>query len=218
MSARTLRLGVSILVLTVFLANASFSQSATVPIMSDARWHRGAVDNAVMNQEIANAAEKYKQYAPIARIAFYDIGFPKDKAEFEALNGYGIVLISALSQDANELPLRRAFVKAGGKEFELKELRTIFIKTADTNSQTARTFGEYRVDSLFLFPVFLRLQAGELFVDFSKNRTNMKLAVFDGSIPPMLTRLPSKQPISGKAIDDAMRLFLTREYPGYVEK
>ena len=190
----------------------------TTHIVSDAKWHRGAVDNAYMNRQIEQAAEEYKQYAPIVRIAFYDIGFPKDKAECEGLGGYGILLITALSQDGSELPVKRAYVASGGKEIELTKLNDLYIKVPTTDSQIVKTFGQYRVDSLYLFPVYARSLAGELRVDFSANRNGMKVAAFDGSTPDGLKFLPMTKPSVAKPGDAALTAFLKREYPAYSDQ
>ena len=144
---------ISILALMLYLAVALFAQDATISVTSETQWHRNAIDNAHMNARITDAADQYKQYAPIPRIAFYDIGFPKDKAEFESLNGYGILLVCALSQDGDELPIKRAYVVSEGKQVDLIKLKEIFVKNPDLKSQTVGTFGQYRVDSLYLFPV-----------------------------------------------------------------
>src|SRR5688572_4235260 len=79
------------------------AQSTTV--VGPSTWHATPVDNERMNNRIASAAEQYKEYAPIPRIALYDIGYPMDAAEFTELNGHAILLISSMSQDPSELPL-----------------------------------------------------------------------------------------------------------------
>jgi hypothetical protein len=195
-----------------------FSQDKVVTLASETKWHRHAVDNAYMNGRISDAAEQYKQYAPIARIAFFDIGYPKDKAEFDQLNGYAILLISALSQSPDELPLKRAYVTVDGKQIELKGLNEISIKNEALTSQVVKTFGQYRSDALFLFPVYLRFQVGELLIDFNRNRNGMKIATFDGSKPEGIRNLPAAKPEAAKSSEKAVQQFIKREYPGYVDQ
>jgi len=137
-----------LLVLLFFAASDGVGQ--IVSVMSDTIWHQTPVDNASMNKRIAEAAEQYKEYAPIPRIAFYDVGFPKDKLEFADLNGYGVLLISALSQDQTELPLKRVYVSVGGEEMDLTQYKQTLIKNSDAVSQISKTFGLYRVDNLLL--------------------------------------------------------------------
>ena len=218
MDIQRLKQFISVVALGLYFAVSLFAQDGIVSVTSETSWHGNAVDNAFMNAQIADAAVQYKQYPPIARIAFYDIGYPKTKAEFEALNGYGILLVSALSQDGNELPIKRAYIASEGKQFDLVKLKEIFVKNPDLKSQAVKTVGQYRVDSLYLFPVYMRFQLAELLIDFTKNRTNMKLAAFDTSVPNNIKYLPTTRPKYGKANDEAMRIFLKREYPGYTEK
>lgn len=190
-------------------------QNPIVTVQTDTKWHKNSVDNAYMNKQIAEAAEQYKEYAPIPRIAFYDIAYPKDKSEFAQLNGYGLILISAMAQDENELPLKRVYVVADGKEVELKVLETTLIKETNPKGQVAKTFGLSRADSIFLFPIYLKSSSAELRIDFAKNRNGMKVASFDGVLPVELSGLNGKKPDENKIFNDALKVFMKREYPGY---
>mgnify|MGYP007037813686 CR=1 FL=1 len=126
------------ILIAFFAATTVVAQEKIATVTSESRWHRNAVDNAHMNRRIADAAEQYKEYAPIPRIAFYDIGFPKDQAEFEELNGYGILLVSALSQDASELPIKKVYAVVDGREFVLETIREISLKNNNLTSQVVR--------------------------------------------------------------------------------
>jgi len=194
---------------------AGLAQTPVVTIQTDSVWHKNTVDNAYMNRQIAEAAEQYKEYAPIPRIAFYDIAYPKDKSEFVQLNGYGLILISTMAQDENELPLKRVYVFKDGKDVELKLLEKTFIKEVNLNGQVSKTFGLFRVDSIFLFPIFLKSSSAELRIDFAKNRNGMKVASFDDVWPVGLSGLNGKKPEENKTFDAEVKVFMKREYPGY---
>ena len=193
------------------------AQEKPVTVTTGDKWHRNRVDVAYMNKRISDAAEQYKQYAPIPRIAFYDIGYPKDAEEFERLNGHGILLVSAMSQNASELPIAKVYAVAGGQTVELKSLKRYLSEEADPASRVVKTFGAYRADELFLFPVYLRLQRAELLVDFAQNRTGMKLAAFDGTTPEALGALPNRRPTAQTGFENALEVFIKREYPGFWE-
>src|SRR6266700_3497522 len=45
-------------------------------------WANGAVTNTALDGRLSQAAIQYRSYAPVPRIAFYDIAFPEDCAEF----------------------------------------------------------------------------------------------------------------------------------------
>ena len=213
---RSLKLIFFVASFAVFSTVAIHGQG-TVSLITPEGWKKQPVDNAYMNKRVADAAEQYKEYAPIPRIAFYDIGYPKDGAEFTQMNGYAILLVSALSQNSEELPIKRTYVNSGGKEIELNKLKEIKIKNGDATSQTVKTFGEYRTDTLYLFPVYLRFRSGQLLTDYAKNRVGMKLAEFDGSKPPSLQSLPASVPTEKMLSDDVLLRFMKREYPGYLD-
>jgi hypothetical protein len=206
------------LAFVLFLAPTIFAQEKVVTVISESKWKQNKVNVADMNKRINDAAEQYKQYAPIPRIAFYDIGFPKDKAEFAELNGYGLLLISAMSQSEVELPIKRVYVVVDGQEIELKSLKQILTKEGNSESQIVKTFGLYRTDTLYLFPVYLRVQQADILIDFAQNRNGMKIASFDGEIPDTLKNLPTNiKPTEQKSFDDAMQRFMKREYSGFFE-
>ena len=48
-------------------------------------------------------------------MAIYDIGYPKDANEFRDLNGYALLLVAAVSQTKEELPIRRVYISVDGK-------------------------------------------------------------------------------------------------------
>lgn len=201
----------------LFFALTVLAQEKNVTVATQPEWHQNKVDALYTNKRISDAAEEFKDYAPIPRVAFYDIGYPKDKAEFEELNGYGLLLISAVSQKETELPLKRVYILLDGKEIELKSLKQILTKEENSKSQVVKTFGAYRVDSLYLFPVYLRTQTGAILVDFAQNRNGMKIADFDGDIPEVLKDMPNRKPSERKVSDAALERFMKREYPGFYE-
>jgi hypothetical protein len=194
------------------------AQGQVTTIVNPTIWHSNPVDNERMNNRIAEAAEQYKANAPIPRVALYDIGYPHSATEFSQLNGYGILLISSLSQTASELPLKRVYVSTNGERYDLKLLKEVRMKQVSPESQVAKTLGLYRVDALYLFPVFLRFQPADILIDFASNRDGMRIAAFDGTTPPNLSVLPKTKPVEGKLVDDEIKRFIKREYPGYSDK
>ncbi len=100
---------------------------------------------------------------------------------------------------------------------ELKALKVINIKEQSLESRVAKTFGIFRTDSIFLFPTYVNAPNAELLIDFNQNRTGMRVATFDGMLPSVLKNVGKMPPLENKKIDDALKLFMKREYPGYVE-
>ena len=203
------------LVFVIFVAIGVFAQEKTITVITETQWDQNKVNVASMNNRINDAAEKYKEFAPIPRIAFYDIAYPKDKAEFEELKGYGLLLISSMSQNEAELPLKKVYSNIDGKEIELKLLKKILSKETKLESQVVKTFGLYRMDAIYLFPVYLETQETELLIDFAKNRNGMKIANFDGETIEVLKSLPNKKNLEQTPLDEPLQRFMKREYPGF---
>jgi hypothetical protein len=67
-------------------------------------WSRNPATDAEMTDRLRGAASQYRTYAPIPRIAVYNIGYPSSPAEYEALNGYGAIVVTVVAQDSAELP------------------------------------------------------------------------------------------------------------------
>lgn len=199
--------------LLLFISVVIFGQNDSV--VNESRWHRNKVTVASMDKRIADAAEELEKYAPIPRTAFYDIGYPQSNIEFNELDGFGVILISSISQTKSELPLKRVYSVIEGKEIELVLVTESFTEESDSKSRVFKTFGAFRVDSLYLFPVYLRKINTNLFIDFAENRTGMKITNFTGELPEFLKNLPDVKPAGNPALSDSMKRFIKREFPGF---
>ena len=171
-----------------------------------------------MAVRIQEAATEYHEYAPVPRVVFYDIAYPADEAEAKRLKGCAVLLVTAISQDQAELPLRRVYVASENGPVKLALLASVSSVNSENNDPVGNTFGKYRSDSLYLLPLRLTFEKRELFADFAKNRDGFKLAELEGPSSLELKQwsgLPiEKEPPSEKSLLD----FIQREYPGFVEK
>lgn len=205
-----------VLFLTLSLPLLAHAQE-TIHIVDAGTTSKTPVSPAEMNNRIRDSAIEYREYAPIPRILFYDMVSPANAQEYAELGGNAILLITALSQDRTELPLKRVFVSLGGKEIELKLISSVLSQQNDAKSQTVKTFGPFRVDALYLLPAYLRLEDADLLADFAKNRTGFKLATFSASESPS-TDYPVIKPSTEKAPSEAaLTRIIRREYPGFIK-
>jgi hypothetical protein len=76
------------------------------------------VSPQVIEDRIASAAIQYQAYRPIPRIALFDIAFPANAEEYRSLSGYGVVVVSAVTQAVDELPPSRVFVRVGERDVD----------------------------------------------------------------------------------------------------
>lgn len=171
-----------------------------------------------MNQRIEEAAIKYQANAPIPRAVLYDIGYPHNDQEYAALDGNAIILITALVQDREELPIKRIYVMIDGKDIELKPIKQVLSEQPATRNQVAKTFGAFRMDALYLLPVHLRMKPADLLVDFAKNKMGYKIAVFGTPVSADVSKLVMKTPTGAGPSNQVLDEFIKREFPSFFEK
>jgi len=177
-------------------------------------WSRNPATDAEMTGRLHAAASQYRQYAPIPRIAVYNIGYPSSSAEYEALNGYGAIVVTVVAQDSAEPLARLYFRSAAGVETELPVVVFSCGRLAPADSVVATTFGNNRCDALHFFPVQLATTQGDLLADFAVRRRGFRIEQFSGQTPPALAGFPIRQ-ASGSPAGAAWMRFLTREFPAF---
>lgn len=171
-----------------------------------------------ISQRIEEAAIKYQANAPIPRVVLYDIGYPHSDQEYAALDGHAVILLTALAQEREELPLQRVYVLTEGKEIELKPLKLVLSEQSAAGSATAKTFGAFRADALYLLPIHLRMKAADLMVDFGRDRTGVKVATFGTPVSADVGRLNIKAPTGAGPSGKALEEFIKREYPSFFKE
>ena len=169
-----------------------------LPVHKDKMW-----------QNIKEAAIKYQQYAPLPRVAFFDITYPKDKKEYEELGGHGVLLVTAISQLKEELPIKDVYVTTQNSKVKLEKIGFKISFIPEKPKVVIATVGKYREDSIYLFPMYLRAQSGHLTIDFSKNRAGFILSEF----PYEQDELPIKQPAKKGPSKEALNKIIKREIP-----
>ena len=184
------------------------------PVVKASEWRSAPATPERMSRRIEEAAIKYQAHAPIPHVVLYDIGYPRDDQEYNALDGHAVILLTALAHEREELPLQRAYVLVEGKEIELKPLR-LALAELPAGSVSAKTFGAFRADALYLLPVYLRLKPANLFVDYAKNKNGLKVAAFGTPVSSDVSRLNIKPPTGMGPTDKVLEEFIKREYPTF---
>ena len=188
------------------------AQDVVHHISSDA-WSKNPATDSGMTARLTRAATEYRQYAPVPRVAFYDIGYPSSADEYRALNGFGAILVTVMAQDSAELPLARLYFRdASGTITELPKIVSSCGRLSSSDSIVSGTFGSNRCDALHLFPVILTTTAGELLADFAIHRNGFRLGNFTGEVTQVLKKLPIGPPGQPPAATVANPVF-AREFP-----
>jgi hypothetical protein len=110
-------------------------------------WRQMPATPEEINKKIEKAALQAKDEGSISFSVYYNIAYPEDSSEYEALNGHAILMVTAISHNQEDLPLKSVCVQQDTERNELKLIRMVlsdqscpFGKAAYTNfSGGART-------------------------------------------------------------------------------
>ena len=142
-----------IVALALFVSTAANAQTLTQRPVS-----QGAVTPADMTERLEKAAVRTKEQAPkgAARGSSVDFCWPSSVEEYQAIGKYVLVLVSVVTQDAAELPLRRVYVTVNGEQTELVRLSS---QRRDVRkaSTTFSILGPFREDGFYVAPAGLMM-------------------------------------------------------------
>jgi hypothetical protein len=172
------------------------------------------VTNSELEVTIRKAVIKYQEYAPVPRVGFYDLAYPLDKDESKKLQGFGVLLITALSQNPSEFPLKRAYIEFDGTQKELKQLASFMSIIPEKEQKLIKVLGCNRFDALFLLPIYAANRRASLFIDFAVNRKGFKLGSFDPNPGESAKEYDSFPEEFSKNSKEFLTQFIQREYPG----
>ena len=199
--------------LALSLAHAANAQTLTKrPVSQD------PVTSAEMTERLEKSAIQTAKSAPqgAARGSSVDFTWPADAEEYRNLAKHVLVLVSVVTQDAAELPLRRVYVvDPGGKETELKKLSSQ-LSGVRKGSVTASVLGPYREDGFYLAPAGPMMADGYLQADFAVRRNGFNLYRLPGTPPDFIKADSDPMPAKdAKPEPAALKALLQREYKGF---
>jgi hypothetical protein len=137
-----------IVALAVFVSTAANAQTLTQRPVS-----QGAVTPADMTERLEKAAVRTKEQAPkgAARGSSIDFCWPSNVEEYQAIGKYVLVLVSVVTQDAAELPLRRVYVTVNGEQLSSQR------GDVRKGSTTFSILGPFREDGFYVAPAGLMM-------------------------------------------------------------
>ena len=201
-----------VVALSLFLAAAANAQTLTQrPVL------QGAVTPADMTERLEKSAVRTKAQAPkgAARGSSVDFCWPSSAEEYQAIGKYVLVLVSVVTQDAAELPLRRVYVTVNGEETELVRLSS---QRSDVKkgSTTYSILGPFREDGFYVAPAGLMMSDGYLQADFAVRRNGFNLYKLPGTPPDFVKADSNPMPAKDAAPNmQALKVLLQREYQGF---
>jgi hypothetical protein len=175
------------------------------------------VTQADITERLEKSAIQTAKSAPkgAARGSSIDFCWASTPEEYRALAKHVLVLVSVVTQDAAELPLRRVYVTVDGKETELTRLSSQ-LSGVRKGSRTFSVLGPYREDGFYLAPAGLMMAEGYLQADFAVRRNGFNLYRLPGT-PPDFIKADSNpiSPSDAKPDMPALKALLQREYRGF---
>ncbi len=210
----TMRVSAGLVALLAVLASPALPSRAgdVIHIVSPGGVSRTPVTDDKMWARIRGAARKYEQYAPVPRVGFFDITYPATPAEYRDLAGFGLLLVTIVTQDPAEVPLERVYFQAGDGLRDFQLLSSIHSRVEEPS--VVEVLGPHRFDALFLFPMHLRRKPGSLVIDFAANRLGFALGKFP--LLPEVDGLPTSPPDAETPPAAPLIRILERELPMFV--
>lgn len=180
---------------TMFFGPATFAQRP------------GAKDTGAMLERLINN--------PI-RSVDYDLCYPANSEEYEALGKNAVVMLTSSTAIGTELPLKSVYVLIKGIRVPLQRV-AVFEKheVAPTGKSDTTYFQQV---SFYLLPIYVAKKDAVLYVDFTGPRTGFSVAHFSAKeMPknvPSFVRLDEYDTPSDANMEAVARL-LVREYPDH---
>lgn len=197
----------------IALAMLLVTSIASAQELSGVGTHHDAVSPADMDARREDSAREMSSEYPgatINRIALVDIAWP---TEGESTGGYAILLLDATTHVADELPIRRAYIRGNdGVEVELRRIGAQRF-TLSNASQAYAVFGPFQESSFYWAPTEALVSPGALLIDFATNRTGFRAMEFPVEGPAWYRRSPAAAPDA-----DALAALLAREYAGFAPR
>ena len=178
----------------------------------------GPVTPKSHTDEIEALAKKWeaKQVRPVARETYYTIVHARDVTEFNALGRYSLLILTAMTQSAEELPLKRVYLRMTDREIPVIKLAS-WRRDVDQTLVTYKMFGPYREDGFYLFPLSAYLRVAQLQADFAANRYGLPVMELPAQVGPnWLRTLQNPDPLPGALPNlRALQQFLRRTTSGF---
>jgi hypothetical protein len=176
-----------------------------------------SVTPEVIGKRLEDSAERTRKLSAkgAARTAIIDFAWPQDEAEYQALGKCILVFVSAVSQEADELPLKRVYVENNNGDITLEKIASIRRDVPKTSLAFAM-LGPWREDAFYLAPAGAMMRKGSVMVDFAVRRSGFRLYELPGTPPAFVKADRNPLPaFDAKPDPKALKAMLEREYTGF---
>ena len=156
----------------------------------------------------------------VIRLVHFDLCWPATDDEYRALGKHAILMLTASSVFATDLPLTSAYIETDDDAVPLQRI-ALFNASQAKETPGAKKAHWIQV-SFYLLPIHLTNRDARLLVDFTGQRKAFGVTSFskatglDPRLPEFLHR--DQDDSSSEADMKALRTLLIREYPDYFPK
>lgn len=179
-------------------------------------WRDTPVAVESINARLREWAEENQRHGQTARMGMSEKGYPESAAEFNLLDGNALLMVTGVVHRPEMLPIKRVFAEFDREQIDLVPIKAVYSKNSNPQDLLAKMFGQYRVDALYLMPVYLRTKRGTISVAFSNDEgAALTIAGFDG---PLADKLPNTKPTGEGPSKKALEAFIAKKFPAFVEK
>jgi len=200
----------------LLLCPQAFAQDSHV--VSPGPNYKSRLTLEMLDQRLHETAARYgPQYGKIPRVADYDIAYPSTPEEYKALNKNAVVLLTVLTQDPTELPLKRVFLHRDGAADRDLDVVAVFYARTDNDAIVRETLGPIRTEVFCLLPVASTFTDSTLQADFAKTRTGFIVARFPQSVDSdFIMNDKDRNPSSHNRVSpEALTVLMAREFPDF---
>jgi len=203
------------LLITIIAANAETGAPKKGP---ESKFVQGSFSQERIERVIEELARKRQDsnQAVLQRTQLSTIVYAESANEFAALKRYSLMLLNALSQKEEELPIKRAYIRADGSDVELRRVSN-WRANVKADLATYKMYGPYRDDAFYLVPTGMMVRDGQILVDFTMNRTGQVMLQLPSTAAPRATQNfgdldpePNSQPDL-----KALQGLIQRKFPGF---
>jgi hypothetical protein len=203
---------------TTALACAQTSPPSNPPPKApEAKRITGVVTPDRLNETLENSAKRRDAAGgPVARGDAFYLWYADNPNEFSALARYSVLLLAVLTQKAEEVPVRRVYIRTSNGDVALAKLSSWSSKNSDTLLST-KIYGANREDGFYLFPTAAIFRDGQLQVELSGANPIIRIVQLPIKDPPeRVAKFPQGDPAPEAKPDlRALQAFIAKKTSGF---
>jgi hypothetical protein len=126
------------------------------------------------------------------------------------------MLLTVITQKAEELPLNKVYVRAGGNDVPIMKISNWRSDVA-TGTLAHKVYGPYREDGFYAIPTGMLVRDGQLLIDFAANRNGLVFLQLPSTAAPQNTKnFPNLDPEPNAKPDlKALQALIQLKFPGF---